>query len=96
MSLIFDLIMRLMFLKRLVQLSGVGLIILRGAESNSVCILAASDIIFICIVFGSDANVNARDHGGRRPVDVLNPKCQQKTKGADRSHPQYRSSKSPF
>ncbi len=44
--------MRLMFLKRLVQLSGVGLIILRGAESNSVCILAASDIILsvLCLV----------------------------------------------
>ena len=50
MSLIFDLIMRLIFLKRLVQLSGVGLIILRGAESNSVCILAASDISVLCLV----------------------------------------------
>ena len=27
-----------------------------------------------------EADVNARDHGGRRPVDMLNPKCVEKTK----------------
>ena len=28
-----------------------------------------------------EADVNARDHGGRRPVDMLSPKCVEKTKG---------------